>query len=235
MPRRTRILPRFAALSPLERLAVVVPVLVVVTLAGTSLGLAEVLGVGTPRLTSSSGPVTVPVTTCTLTAVADTYADENATGTNSGTATTFNVTSRTGRARRAFVRFNLTTCAIPGVADVRTASLRLYMSTAPTATRTYDVHRATAAWVETTLTWTAQPAVAGAATASVATGTTANVTLQWDVLTDVDAFVAGTTTNQGWRVMDRTEIGGTTFQSTFRSREFGTAAQRPQLVITYYP
>lgn len=232
--RRTRILPRFAALSPLERLAVVVPVLVVVTLAGTSLGFAEVLGVSTPRLTSSSGPATVPVTTCTLTSVADTYADENNTGTNFGTSTNFRVQSRNARDRRAFVRFNLPTCAIPAVADVRTASLRLYQATAPGASRTLDVHRATAAWVETTLTWAAQPAVTGTATTSTASGTTSGVVLAFNVLTDVDAFVAGTLTNQGWRIKDRTEDSGTTYQSSLVPREGTTTTQRPQLVITYY-
>jgi hypothetical protein len=63
----------------------------------------------------------------------------------------------------------------------------------------------------------------------------ANVTLQANVATDVQSFVSGSLANNGWRLSDSAENSSTTRNGQFRSREFGTAAQRPQLVITYYP
>ena len=138
------------------------------------------------------------------------------------------------RNRRAFVRFDLSSCAIPANALIVTANLKLRLNAAPTASRTYEARSVTAAWVETGITWTNQPAVAGASSSTVATGTTAGVTLTWPLTTDVQAFVDGTA-NHGWRIADQTESSTTVRTGQFRSAEFGTVAQRPILELTYYP
>jgi hypothetical protein len=115
------------------------------------------------------------------------------------------------------------------------ATLKLYLATAPSASRTYQVFRTAASWGESTLTWNNQPSVAGSATASASTGTSSDVTLSFDVTADVRAFVAGSDTNTGWRLNDGSETSATTRSGTFGTREAANPAQRPTLVVTYYP
>lgn len=224
------------------RRGVVIPLLAFVPLvfvAGGVVGFAASLALTPKRLTVFTNASSVPISTCTVAPAADTYADQGSSS-NFGTATTLHVRSAVTLVvvqdnKRSFARFDLTSCSIPTSARVVTAKLRMFMSTAPSASRTYQVHRVTQAWGETTLTWGNQPSVAGTQTASVATGTTSNVTLEWDVLSDVSGFVAGTSTNQGWRVADSAEGSGTAREGRFNAREHATVAQRPSLAITYYP
>lgn len=208
-------------------------------LVSSSVAFATALAITPERLTIYSSASAVGVTTCTLTGAADTYADEavvNA-GRNFGTATTLEVRSEALANKRSFVRFDLSSCSIPTTANVKTAGMKLFLSTAPPASRTYAVHRVTASWGETSLTWNDQPSIASSPTASTATGTTNDVTLEWNVLSDVSAFVAGAATNNGWRIGDASEGGAllTAYQGTFSSREHGTTSERPTLVIRYYP
>jgi hypothetical protein len=207
---------------------------------GGAIGFAASLALTPKALAVFTSASSVPISTCTLTPAADTYADEASSGNNFGTATTLHVRSAVvlvvlQENKRSFARFDLSSCSIPTSARVLTAKMRLFLSTAPSASRTYQVHRVTQAWGETTLTWGNQPTAAGTATGSVTTGTTSNVTLEWDVLADVSGFVAGTTTNQGWRVRDSAEGSGTARDGRFNAREHATVSTRPSLAITYYP
>jgi hypothetical protein len=211
-------------------------------LIGGAVGFAASLALTPKALAVFTSASSVPISTCTLTPAADTYAYQGSSGSNFGTATTLHVRSaETGFIltspdnKRSFARFDLASCSIPTSARVLTATMRLFMSTAPSATRTYQVHRVTQAWGETTLDWDNQPTAVATATASAATGTTSNVTIQWNVLADVNAFVAGTTTNQGWRVRDSVETSSTDREGRFNAREHSTVSQRPSLAITYYP
>lgn len=209
-------------------------------LLGGAVGFAASLALAPKRLTVFTSASSVPISTCTLTSAADSYADQGSAGSNFGTATTLQVRSAVTllllqNNARSFVRFDLSSCSIPTSARVLTAKMKLFLSTAPSANRTYQVHRLTQSWGETTLTWNNQPIAAGTAAASVATGTTSNVTKEWGVLGDVSAFVAGTTANEGWRIMDSAEGSGTAREGRFSSREHATAGQRPTLEITYYP
>jgi hypothetical protein len=90
-----------------------------------------------------------------------------------------------------------------------------------------------AAWGEGTITWTNQPAV-GAVSASTATGTTSGVTLQWNVTSDVQAWVSGTA-NNGFRIADSSESQNPAREGQFDSREGATPSQRPILLVSYYP
>lgn len=201
---------------------------------GSAIAYAATLSTTQARLTAATVPATVPVATCSLTSNADTYANGAAlsTGTNFGGAATLQVRSDVLGNKRAFVSFALGGCAIPSVARVLTSSLSMYLATAPTSSRTYDLHRVTASWTELGLTSSNQPATAGTATASFATGTTGGVTLSSNVLADVSAFVAGSATNNGWRLIDQTEGALVGTEGQFHSRE---NANDPALVITYYP
>lgn len=206
-------------------------------LVGATLAAAASLQLSPSSLTEYAAASAVPLSSCTLTASADAYVDSAvlSSGSNFGTATTLNVRSDVLGNRRTFARFDLSACPSFGNARVTDASLRLFLSTAPSASRTYNLHRVTAAWTETGVTSSNQPAAAAAATASVATGTVSAVTLSWPVTAEVQSFVDGTATNFGWRIRDATEDSLTARSGTFSARENGTAAQRPSLVVTYYP
>jgi hypothetical protein len=211
-----------------------------VLLLGGGAALAASLGVSSSQVTTSTIVQTVPVVTCTLEPSADSYVDQATLqqGANFGTATTLQVESSQtigliSTNKRSFVKFDLSSCAIPSVASVQSATFSIFLSSAPNQSRTWNVSRVTAAWTETGITWSNQPAATTSTT--ITTGTLANVTLQADVATDVQSFVAGTLANNGWRLSDSAESSSTARNGQFRSREFGTAAQRPQLVITYYP
>lgn len=185
--------------------------------------------------TPTSTPTATPTpTTVTLTANADSWVDQDSTSTNNGTSTTLEVDSRdSSRNRRTFVRFDLS--SIPGTATVQSASLELFMWNAPSASRTHDAHRVTSSWTETGITWSTQPGVATLPSDSVSTGTSDNVTISWDVTSDAQGFVDGSLGNNGWRIKDLAESSTTERRAQFRSREYGTSSQRPQLVVTYIP
>lgn len=200
--------------------------------------LGAAVAAGAATLTTTSAPLlartvvaTVPVSTCTLAPNADTYSDLTA----QGTATTLRVRSLAILNYRTYVRFDIASCSIPAVARLKTGGFKLVITTAPASSRTYDVHRVTAAWTEAGLTSIAQPATVATATASVATGTTAGITLTVDVMSDVSSYVTGAATNNGWRVKDRTEDALASVETQFGSRENATVALRPSLLITYYP
>jgi hypothetical protein len=54
----------------------------------------------------------------------------------------------------------------------------------------------------------------------------------WNVTADTQLFVTGTS-NVGWMIRDRTESQGTARTATFSSKNLGTLAQSPQLIVTY--
>jgi hypothetical protein len=203
-----------------------------------SLVAAAALGAGAAWAASllvSAKPLTVFAACLLRASSSDAYVVQNNAGTNFGTATTMRVRSQSGnRNRRTFVRFDLAGCNATSAATVTGASLDLYMSAAPAASRTYEARRVSAAWVENGITWTNQPAV-GAVTSSTVTGTTSGVRLSWTVTTDVQSWLAGSATNAGHRISDETEGSAPFREATFRTREWGTALQRPRLTILYYP
>jgi acid phosphatase type 7 len=193
-----------------------------------SVALAASLGVTSARVTMFA--------TCTLRAApADTDVDQGSATSNFGTSSDLYVRSKSGNAnRRTFVRFDLASCSIPSGAQVTSARLSFYLTGAPGQSRTYEARRVNASWVETTMTWNNQPAVAGV-TSIVATGTTSDVRLEWNVAADVQAFVSGSATNNGWRISDQTEGAATSPESKFASAEHGTSAWQPRLLLAYYP
>ncbi|MEW6473989.1 MAG: DNRLRE domain-containing protein [Actinomycetota bacterium] len=196
---------------------------------------AASLAVATQRLTSHRAASQVPPTTCSLAPAADTYVSEDANASNYGTSTSLLVRSAAGANRRAVLRFDLSSCSIPSNASIRTAALRLTLTSPPTVSRTYEVHRASAAWTEDTVTWSTQPSVAAPATSSAVTGMTAGAIVEWSVKADVEAFVQGMVTNEGWRISDATESESTALESGFAAREEATSSSRPILTVTYYP
>jgi hypothetical protein len=208
-------------------------------LLGGGVGLAASLGITSSRLTTSTMLATVPISTCTLEPSADSYVDQATLqqGSNFGGVTTLQVESSQIVAvptnKRSFVKFDLSSCSIPAAAAVQSATFSIFLSTAPNQSRTWNIDRVTASWTETGITWSNQPGATNST--SITTGTTSNVTLQASVTSNVQSFVSGSLANNGWRLIDSVESSSTVRNGQFRSREFGTVAQRPQLVINYYP
>jgi hypothetical protein len=211
---------------------VLILALVAAALSSAGAALAASLGVTSASLTLFTTASSVQASTCVLDAAADTHADAADASTSYGNAAQLLVRASSSPAR-TFVRFDLDACSLPAGARVTAASLSLYLANAPPGQRTYEVRRATATWAETTLTWDAQPAVAATATAATSAGTSNGATISWSVLTDVQAFVAGSATNHGWRVADDTESSPGIREGQFGSSA-ASAGQRPVLTITYY-
>ncbi|MDH3189956.1 MAG: DNRLRE domain-containing protein, partial [Acidimicrobiia bacterium] len=166
-----------------------------------------------------------------------------------GSATFVEVRSSANANRRTYLRFDLAACtpAIPTSATVTGSLLRLFVTAVPAACRTHDIFRVTATWTEAALTWNNQPfgttinnPVSGQRTSFITVGaapcqnTTANVYVNgWDVKSDVQAFIAGTSTNYGWMIRDDVEGSATARSATFSSKNNNVLLRAPQLTINY--
>ena len=107
------------------------------------------------------------------------------------------------------------------------------MFDAPPASRDYEARLLVEGWDEDTLTWNSQPADIGSATDTTSTGTSNNVWRQWDVTSDVQAFVNDELANYGWAIRDAEEGSDTARLAKFRSSDQGTELRRPQLVVDF--
>jgi len=230
---------------------------------GARLGAAAAFFVALGVLPSHAAPLTVSSAnmtlfrTCVLNGVSgsstssiDSDVKQTAPTTNTGTATTMLVATQSGsRNVRVYVKFDLTKCApaIPSTATVNTATVRLFITTVPNACRTQDIFESTASFTETGITWNNQPfgttsnnppSAQATAQMVVGSGCAANTTNNsyvtgWDVTTDVAAWVAGTSTNNGWMIRDDVEDSSTARTGTYSARNAANAARAPQLVINY--
>ncbi len=170
-----------------------------------------------------------------LVSSADSYVRQDAAGTNYWSAVLMDVGSMkdggTSKNRRSFAKFDVS--SIPASSTVSSATLTLCATGVPGATRTYEVHAVSADWVETIITWSNQPAVAASATDTATTPSSPGC-MTWDVASDVQAWVDGTS-NYGWRVVDDTESHPGDYLSQFRTRENSVVAERPTLEVAYTP
>jgi hypothetical protein len=158
----------------------------------------------------------------TLLSSADSYVQQGAPTTNSGTATTMLVQPNSAAVRRSLVNFDLP--LTPDGCSVTAASLSLWVS-ATGGSRTMNAYRSGGSWTETGVTWNNQPATTGSAVGVTSTGAASWTT--WTVTSIVQAQYAGS--NNGFIVQDSNEGSGTAAQ-TYHTRE---NTNDPQLVITY--
>jgi hypothetical protein len=224
--------------------------LVIAVVAG--LGFGPVYAAGLPVATKALTAFRVCVLTATpsgTTVVADALTNQASPNANTGSATTVNVRSSSGANRRAYLRFALTACspAIPAGATVMVARLRLFLTAQPGSCRIEDIFRVGAGWTETGITWNNQPfgatinnPASGLRTDAISIGpspcqntaTNAYVT-GWVVTTDVQAFVSGSATNNGWMIRDDAENATTSQNATYATKEAATLSRAPQLAVTY--
>lgn len=178
------------------------------------------------------------------TRAADSWIDQANRTNNHGGDATLQVQSRNGnRNQRALVEFDLS--SIPN-SGIKLATLTLFLSTAPTASRTYNAHRITSLWREADVTWnnrltgTAWGAVGGdfngAATGTVATGTTSGVFLNWTITADVQQWFGATTPSGNYGTLIRDAAEGSnppTPSAIFSSKEDPTESHRPALTVEF--
>jgi hypothetical protein len=205
-------------------------------------------------LSFSSTTLTV-VKTCVLTgtpststAVKDAGVQQANKTTKYGTATTMAVSSSLNANQRLHVQFDLTRCspALPASAAVWSATLRLFVTAIPATCRTQDIFAVTASWSEATVTWNSQPfgqtlnnPPSAQRNGSFDVGlvscqnTTANQYVTASVLSNVQTWVAGTSTNNGWMIRDDVEDSAVARTATYTTKDANTASQAPQLIISY--
>lgn len=182
----------------------------------------------------------------TLTSVADSYLDQQFPGSNNGTSGTLDVQSRSTRNRRAILRFDLS--SITAGSAVKTSVLSLFLNSAPSASRTHAVHRVagTTQWTETGVTWNSRNGTTNwtsaggdfnaTAAATATSGTTSNVTITWNVLSDGSVlnipqnWLDTPSSNLGLTVKDTVEDDASGFLGQYLSREQNPP---PRLAVHY--
>jgi hypothetical protein len=199
----------------------------------TTVAYAATLTVSSWHLWAGSQSLTKA--TCTVTgALTDTYVDQNAATSGFGAAATLNVIPSGDAPKQAwtFVEFDLSSCNIPTTGGADSATLSLYLSTAPTTSFNFDVTRVTSSWAGS-LTWNQAQSLtyAGSPTASSAGGTTSGVRISFPVTVDVDSFIKGGS-NFGWRISD-TGSGQNLVKDTAKFASTDSGANVPTLTINY--
>lgn len=176
-----------------------------------------------------------------LAATADTYLDEAAPTTPKGGEARIQVYPwEPNWTKRSLIRFDLS--SIPAGVTVTSATLNLFEAGTFGATRTIGAHRVTRDWTEAAATWMRADAATNWSTpgGDFVSSPTTTTTLswdgvlgwfQWDLASDVQAFVAGSSTNNGWLLKDTVEDGSQAYWF-FESRE-GTPGNRPYLRVQY--
>lgn len=144
--------------------------------------------------------------------------------------------------KRGIIRFEHT--SIPGGAVVNSARIYLHESGTRGYNRTLALHRVTRSWTEGGVSWSRTDgtnvwtspggdyAATPSATAYVVWGGGPLDWDFWDITGDVQAFVNGTLTNNGWLIKDTVEDDSQDYWF-FDSKEAANASYRPYLLIDY--
>lgn len=208
-------------------------------------------------------PQTIQAQSVTITPTQDNTLYENASGSLSNGAGQYLFSGRTaqgsGSIRRIVLQFDVAG-SVPAGATITGATLSLNMNKSISGPQSISIHPLTTAWGEGTsnapgqegggtasttndATWihaffsTTNWTTAGGdynSTASATTSVAGNGTYNWfaaGVTSDVQGWLSNPATNFGW-IMIGNE-GSSTTAKRFASKEFATAANRPQLTITY--
>jgi hypothetical protein len=168
--------------------------------------------------TFSTATAALPGTSFTFGPAADTYVSQSSPGTSYATSSSFSAVGGSANAKQIFIRFDVS--GLPAGASISSAKLRLYVTNDSTSGGIVQSVSHTS-WAEA-LTWSSKPALDGPARATlgaVAVNTTVEV--------DLGAAIAGNG-SYSFAITLPADISNTV---GYASRENGTAANRPQLVI----
>ncbi|MCK4340121.1 MAG: DNRLRE domain-containing protein [Phycisphaerae bacterium] len=163
-------------------------------------------------------------------------------GSNYGSCQNLSVRNRYGAGgssyweRDALIRFDVS--SIPVGMRITSATLHLYYyrwEDNNPAGRDLTCYRATSGWDEETVTWDTRPSMMSVATDSSVIPAMSGHWLDWDVTSDVQAFVNDPLVdNYGWQIMDEEPWGWCNIPiADFRSKEFG--AFTPYLTVVPEP
>ena len=182
---------------------------------------------------SSISTLTDGVTVVNAITAKDAYVDANNSTTNYGTSMSlYTRASSMSNTRRVYVSFGLSSYSSHTV--VSSAKVYLYLYNAPNLSRTHNIYKVTSSWTEGGITWNAQPTASGTSSSLTSTGTIDNVWKNWDVTSDVQSFLSGTT-NNGWVIKDSSESSsdpsGATLSEYYSKEQTGT--HDPYLELTY--
>ncbi len=134
---------------------------------------------------------------------------------------------------RSYLQFDLS--SIPTTAVVTDAELGLYyINSVGTGSAPIGAYKVTSSWGEDTMDWFGQPNIA--ATPEDTNTVPDAITLAWEYwsIDDlVQGWVDGSIANHGVLLKDTYEAVEKAYKA-FYSSDWGTAAQRPKLVVTYY-
>lgn len=137
--------------------------------------------------------------------------------------------SSANNVRRTYIGFDLSPYS--SHTDVSSANVYLYLDNAPSNSRIHNIYKVTSSWTETEITWNTQPSASEIFSSSTETGTSKYFWISWDVTSDVQSFLSGTT-NNGWVIKDSDESssGSTLFEYVSKEE---SGATDPYLAITY--
>lgn len=188
---------------------------------------AASLGLSSNKLFAWGQTLTKGTCNQTSTTADDTYVQQaSPTSTAGATATTLSISPTAGSQRYAFIRFNLSGCAIPTTGGADSAVLTVNVRTA--GADTVSLYPVTSSWSSSTLTWNG---VSGLTIGSTATGSFSASTTGAKTVTvtaDVDAAIKGGNL-WGWEL--RATSGTATV--AIGAAENLTAANRPSMTLSY--
>jgi hypothetical protein len=182
---------------------------------------------GAGNASAPSGPATTTVSapqTITVVPIADASGNAGAPSTNYGTSVS--LASRGTPGAAAYLRFAIP--AAPAGKSLVSATLRLRTTTDTTSgsADAQTVSIASDTWTESTLTWNNRPAITGPALSSLTGATAYNTPYETGLSASGLSPLLGTQATLS--------VAGTANDSLyFYSKEQGTAASRPQLILTF--
>jgi hypothetical protein len=134
---------------------------------------------------------------------------------------------------RAYLEFDLG--SLPDNVVVTNATVGLYYErTVGSAAASIGVYLVEENWTEGGTTWNHQPdSTATPEYTRTVPASVSNAFLSWDITDLVEGWLDGTTPNNGVMFKDTDESTVEAWKG-FYSSDYGTAAQRPKLVIKYY-
>jgi hypothetical protein len=201
----------------------------IVVAMSSSVGVAYAasLGLGSQKLFAWSQTLTKGMCNQTSTTADDTYVQQaSPTSTAGGTDTNLTIGGAAGSRDYAFIRFDLSGCALPTTAGADSATLTLTVTTK--SNDTISVFPVYSSWSSSTLNWNGLGGLTIGATATTTFVPSTPGAVAVPVTADVDAAIkAGTL--WGWELRDTSG----TATSTVGSSENNAAGKRPSLTLSY--
>jgi hypothetical protein len=203
-------------------------VAIVVAMSSTvGVAYAASLGLSSKRLHAWSQTLIKGTCNQTSTTADDTYVQQAApTSTSGGTDTTLTMGGTAGSQNYAFIRFDISGCALPTTAGADSANLTVYVTTK--SNDTISVFPVYSSWSSSTLNWNGLGGLTIGATATTTFVPSSPGAVTVPVTADVDAAIkAGTL--WGWELRDTSG----TATSAVGSSENNTAGKRPAMTLSY--